>query len=167
MSALHLAANQTEVIGEKNTPASGVYRDVKLGPHCRLILDGVEVALEDITLERIGTRSVELINGASLTLGEVAFASIGAGIAYRIGPGCSLLLDANRAEPEIIENTTVEFASNGTGTLKFVPFVNPEWRALPDLVGWKEGDVVTLVQMRPERFRIEEGRIAPIAPPSA
>jgi len=164
MSALHLAANQTEIVGEKNVPASGIFRDVKLGQRSRLILEGVEVTLDDITLDRIGTRSVELINGAALSLGEVSFASLGASIVYRIGPGCSLTLDANLAEPEIIENTTIEFASDGTGSLKFAPFVNPEWRSLPQLQGWKEGDVVTLVQTRPERFRMEAGRIEPIAP---
>jgi len=159
MSILQLAAGQTEVVGEANLAASGVYRDVRLGPYSRLVLEGVAARLDGVTLARVGTRSIELLAGASLTVGELFFASIGASIVYRIGPGCTLALDANLAEPEIIENTTIEFASGGTGTLVFAPFANPEWRALPVLAGWQEGDTVELAPSRPGNLRLEGGRL--------
>lgn len=157
MASLKLAANQTEIIGHKNAPAGGSYKEVVLGQQSRLVIDAVELVLNDITLERLGPRTIELINGATVRLGELAFASMGASILYRIGADCTLVLDANLSEPEVVALTTIEFASGGSGRLRYAPFFNPLWRESPKIVGATGED--TLEHLNGGRLEIENSRV--------
>ena len=84
-------------------------------------MDGAEVTFKHITLERLGTRVIELVNGAQLHVGALGFASMGASIVYRIGAGCALTFDASQWDPEVVANTTFDFASQGSGSLKYFP----------------------------------------------
>ena len=84
-------------------------------------MDGAEVTFKHITLERLGTRVIELVNGAQLRVGALGFASMGASIVYRIGAGCALTFDASQWDPEVVANTTFDFASQGSGSLKYFP----------------------------------------------
>ena len=92
-----------------------------MGQYTRLIVDGAEVTFKHITLERLGTRVIELVNGAQLHVGALGFASMGASIVYRIGAGCALTFDASQWDPEVVANTTFDFASQGSGSLKYFP----------------------------------------------
>lgn len=157
MASLKLAAHETEIIGPSNAPAGGVYKGVVLAQQSKLVLDGVELVLNDITLERLGPRTVDLINGATVRIGELAFASIGASVLYRIGPGCMLVMDANLSEPEVVAMTTVEFASGGTGRLRYAPFSNPMWQKSPRVVGHVDGDV--LEHINGTMLAVENGRL--------
>lgn len=47
--------------------------------------------------------------------------------------GCALTLRAfSQWDPEVVANTTFDFASQGSGTLKYFPFINPEWLDCPE-----------------------------------
>jgi len=163
MASLTLAANQTEIIGSRNAPAGGGFTEVALGQQSRLVIDAVELVLNDMTLARSGPRIVELINGATLRLGALAFASMGASIRYRIGAGCTLVLDANLSEPELLSLTTIEFASAGSGRLRYAPFVNPRWRQAPKVVGCVGADA--LEHLGGACLEIRDGRLVPAAAP--
>src|SRR3546814_11318457 len=101
-----------------------------------LSVDGWHVAFKQSTLGRLGSRVSELVNGASLHVGALGFASMGASIVYRIGADCSMVFDASQWDPEVVANTTFEFASHGSGTLKYSPFINPEWLDCPHVTGY-------------------------------
>ena len=49
-------------------------------------MDGAEVTFKHITLERLGTRVIELVNGAQLHVGALGFASMGASIVIASAP---------------------------------------------------------------------------------
>ena len=119
-TTITLAANETATITEKAS-LSGIYNEITLGQYTRLIVDGAEVTFKHITLERLGTRVIELVNGAQLHVGALGFASMGASIVYRIGAGCALTFDASQWDPEVVANTTFDFASQGSGSLKYFP----------------------------------------------
>jgi hypothetical protein len=125
-----LAANETATLTAKEANASGVYSEITLGQYSHLLVDGAEVSFKHITLERLGSRIIELSNGAQLHVGALGFASMGASITYRIGAGCALTFDASQWDPEVVANTTFDFASQGSGTLKYFPFINPDPRGL-------------------------------------
>ena len=120
-TTITLAANETATITEKEASLSGIYNEITLGQYTRLIVDGAEVTFKHITLERLGTRVIELVNGAQLHVGALGFASMGASIVYRIGAGCALTFDASQWDPEVVANTTFDFASQGSGSLKYFP----------------------------------------------
>ncbi len=159
-NTITLAANETASITAKEANASGVYSEVTLGQYSHLIVDGAEVTFKHITLERLGSRIIELRNGAQLHVGALGFASMGASIVYRIGAGCALVFDASQWDPEVVASTTFDFASEGSGTLKYFPFINPEWLDCPNVTGYSEGDVLEIAgQGSAQRFQVREGRI--------
>ncbi|MPT39236.1 MAG: hypothetical protein E2603_12195, partial [Achromobacter sp.] len=136
------------------------YAEITLGQYSHLIVDGAEVAFKHITLERLGSRVIELRNGAQLQVGALGFASMGASIIYRIGTGCALVFDASQWDPEVVANTTFDFASQGSGTLKYFPFINPEWLDCPNVTGYSEGDLLEIAgQGNTQRFQVRDGRI--------
>lgn len=159
-STVTLAANETATITENESGASGAYSEVTLGQYSLLIVDGAEVTFKHITLERLGSRTIELRNGAQLHVGALGFASMGASIIYRIGTGCALTFDASQWDPEVVANTTFDFASQGSGTLKYFPFINPEWLDCPNVTGYTEGDMLEIAgQGNSQRFQVRDGRI--------
>lgn len=159
-TTITLAANETATITEKEASLSGVYNEITLGQYTRLIVDGAEVTFKHITLERLGTRVIELVNGAQLHVGALGFASMGASIVYRIGAGCALTFDASQWDPEVVANTTFDFASQGSGSLKYFPFINPEWLDCPNVTGYSEGDLLEIAgQGSAQRFQVRDGRI--------
>ena len=144
----------------KKASLSGIYNEITLGQYTRLIVDGAEVTFKHITLERLGTRVIELVNGAQLHVGALGFASMGASIVYRIGAGCALTFDASQWDPEVVANTTFDFASQGSGSLKYFPFINPEWLDCPNVTGYSEGDLLEIAgQGSAQRFQVRDGRI--------
>ncbi len=155
-----LAANETATLTAKEANASGVYSEITLGQYSHLLVDGAEVSFKHITLERLGSRIIELSNGAQLHVGALGFASMGASITYRIGAGCALTFDASQWDPEVVANTTFDFASHGSGTLKYFPFINPEWLDCPNVTGYTEGDMLEIAgQGSAQRFQVRDGRI--------
>jgi hypothetical protein len=159
-TTITLAANETATITEKEASLSGIYNEITLGQYTRLIVDGAEVTFKHITLERLGTRVIELVNGAQLHVGALGFASMGASIVYRIGAGCALTFDASQWDPEVVANTTFDFASQGSGSLKYFPFINPEWLDCPNVTGYSEGDLLEIAgQGSAQRFQVRDGRI--------
>jgi len=157
MATLKLAAHQTEIIGRGNAPPEGEFGEVLLGYQSRLLIDAVELSFGAITLERIGSRTVELINGACLRLGALAFASLGAGVLYRIGARCTLEFDANLSEPEAVSHTTIVFV-HATARLRYLPFANPLWRGSPRIAGSPGPDM--LEHMGGGRLEVDNGRLA-------
>ncbi|GAB1578289.1 hypothetical protein [Bordetella petrii] len=161
---LALAAHASQTIDAATLSPSASYDEVTLGQHARLVLDGVQASFKQLILERLGARMVELVNGASLHAGALGFASMGAAITYRIGARCSLVFDASQWDPEVVANTTFEFASQGSGTLRYFPFINPEWLDCPAVMGYAEGDVLEIAgQGNPPRFQLRDGRIVAAA----
>ncbi|AYD63624.1 hypothetical protein YH64_001245 [Achromobacter sp. LC458] len=159
-TTITLAANEAATITEKEVGHSGTYAEVTLGQYSHLVVDGAEVAFKHITLERLGSRVIELRNGAQLQVGALGFASMGASIVYRIGVGCALTFDASQWDPEVVANTTFDFASQGSGTLKYFPFINPEWLDCPNVTGYSEGDLLEIAgQGSAQRFQVRDGRI--------
>lgn len=159
-STITLAANETATLTEKETGPTGVCSEVTLGQYSHLIVDGAEVDFKRITLERLGSRIIELRNGAQLHVGALGFASMGASIIYRIGTGCALIFDASQWDPEVVANTTFDFASQGSGTLKYFPFINPEWLDCPNVTGYTAGDLLEIAgQSGTQRFQVRDGRI--------
>lgn len=159
-NTITLAANETATITAKEANASGAYSEVTLGQYSHLIVDGAEVTFKHITLERLGSRIIELRNGAQLHVGALGFASMGASIVYRIGAGCALVFDASQWDPEVVASTTFDFASQGSGALKYFPFINPEWLDCPNVTGYMEGDILEIAgQGSAQRFQVREGRI--------
>ncbi len=78
----------------------------------------------------------------------------------RIGAGCALTFDASQWDPEVVANTTFDFASQGSGTLKYFPFINPEWLDCPNVTGYTEGDMLEIAgQGSAQRFQVRDGRI--------
>ncbi|MGE8642347.1 MAG: hypothetical protein ACN6PR_27040, partial [Achromobacter sp.] len=59
-NTITLAANEAAIITEKEAGHSGTYNEVTLGQYAHLIVDGAEVTFKHITLERLGTRIIEL-----------------------------------------------------------------------------------------------------------
>lgn len=161
---LALAANALHTVNAENAGPTATYGEITLGQYAHLVLDGIPVAAKLITLERLGTRTIELRNGASLHVGALGFASMGASITYRIGAQCSMVFDASQWDPEVVANTTFEFASQGTGTLKYFPFINPEWLDCPTVTGYVEGDTLEIAgQGNVPRFQVQGGRIVATA----
>ncbi|KRC76331.1 hypothetical protein D3C87_345250 [compost metagenome] len=159
-STLTLAANETAVITEKDAGASGIFAEITLGQYSHLIVESAEVTFKHITLERLGSRVIELRDGAQLHVGALGFASMGASIIYRIGTGCALTFDASQWDPEVVANTTFDFASQGSGTLKYFPFINPEWLDCPNVTGYSDGDMLEIAgQGNTQRFLVRDGRI--------
>lgn len=159
-STITLAANETATLTEKEVGASGVCGEVTLGQYSHLIVMGADVTFKHITLERLGSRIIELRNGAQLHVGALGFASMGASIIYRIGTGCALTFDASQWDPEVVANTTFDFASQGSGTLKYFPFINPEWLDCPNVTGYTDGDMLEIAgQGNTQRFQVRDGRI--------
>ncbi len=157
---LALAANEAQTINDQNISPTMAYGEIRLGQYAHLTLDGVQVSFKHVTLERLGTRVIELVNGASLHVGALGFASMGASIVYRIGAACSMVFDASQWDPEVVANTTFEFASQGSGTLKYFPFINPEWLDCPNVTGYTEGDTLEIAgQGNTPRFQVQDGRI--------
>ena len=160
LSTITLAANETTILTDKEAGASRVYGDITLGQYSHLIVDGVEATFKHVTLERLGSRVIELRNGAQLHVGALGFASMGASIIYRIGTGCVLTYDASQWDPEVVANTTFDFASQGSGTLKYFPFINPEWLDCPNVTGYSDGDQLEIAgQGHVQRFLVRDGRI--------
>ncbi|MGW9066514.1 hypothetical protein ACWGPO_20690 [Achromobacter animicus] len=160
LSTITLAANETATITDKDATASGVYGDVALGQYSHLIVDSAAVTFKHVTLERLGSRVIELRNGAQLHVGALGFASMGASIVYRIGIGCVITYDASQWDPEVVANTTFDFASEGSGTLKYFPFINPQWLDCPHVRGYSDGDQLEIAgQGRVQRFQVRDGRI--------
>jgi hypothetical protein len=160
LSTILLAANETATLTEKEAAPTGIYGDVTLGQYSHLIVDGAEVTFKHVTLERLGSRIIELRNGAQLHVGALGFASMGASIVYRIGAGCVITYDASQWDPEVVANTTFDFASQGSGTLKYFPFINPEWLDCPNVTGYSDGDLLEIAgQRRVQRFQVVGGRI--------
>ena len=83
-NTITLAANEAATITEKEASLSGAYNEVTLGQYAHLTVDGAEVTFKHITLERLGSRVIELVNGAQLHVGALGFASMGASIVYRL-----------------------------------------------------------------------------------
>ncbi|MCD0504782.1 hypothetical protein [Bordetella petrii] len=163
-STLALDANASQTVTSQNVSPTGAYGEVTLGQYAQLVLDGVQVSFKLITLERLGSRSIELVNGASLHVGALGFSSMGASITYRIGAACSMVFDASQWDPEVVANTTFEFASQGSGTLKYFPFINPEWLDCPTVKGYTEGDTLEIAgQGNVPRFQVQDGRIVAAA----
>jgi len=163
-NTLALAANASQTVDAATLSPSASYDEVTLGQYAHLVLDGVQVSFKQITLERLGARLVELVNGASLHAGTLGFASMGASITYRIGAHCAMVFDASQWDPEVVANTTFEFASQGSGTLRYFPFINPEWLDCPAVVGYAAGDVLEIAgQGNPPRFQVRDGRIVAAA----
>jgi len=159
-TTLALAANASQTLDSQNVSPTATYGEVTLGQYAHLILDGVPVSFKTITLQRLGSRVIELRNGASLHVGALGFASMGASIVYRIGAQCSMVFDASQWDPEVVANTTFEFASQGSGTLKYFPFINPEWLDCPNVTGYTEGDTLEIAgQGNVPRFQVQDGRI--------
>lgn len=159
-NTITLAANETATITEKEASLSGAYNEVTLGQYAHLTVDGAEVTFKHITLERLGSRVIELVNGAQLHVGALGFASMGASIVYRIGAGCALIFDASQWDPEVVANTTFDFVSQGSGTLKYFPFINPEWLDCPNVTGYSTGDMLEIAgQGSAQRFQVRDGRI--------
>ncbi len=155
-----LNANETATLAGRDAPASGLYGEVTLGPHSHLIVDGAELAFKHVTLERQGSRIIELRNGAQLHVGALGFAGMGASIVYRIGIGCGITYDASQCDPKAVANTTFDFASEGSYTLTHFPFIQPEWLDRPNVTGYAEGDLREIAgQPRGQRFQVRDGRI--------
>jgi len=159
-TTLALAANASQTITCQEAGPATTYDEITLGQYAHLILDGVEASAKQIILERLGTRVIELVNGAHLHVGALGFASMGASIVYRIGAHCSMVFDASQWDPEVVANTTFEFASQGTGKLKYFPFINPEWLDCPAVAGYTAGDTLEIAgQGGVPRFQVQDGRI--------
>ncbi len=155
-----LNANETATLDDTDAPASGRYGQVTLGPHSHLIVDGAELAFKHVTLERLGSRIIELRNGAQLHVDALGFAGMGASIVYRIGIGCGITYDASQWDPKALANTTFDFASEGSSSLKYVPLIQPEWQERPNVTGYSEGDLLKIAgQSRSQRFQMRDGRI--------
>lgn len=159
-NTITLAASETATISNEDANKTGAYEEIILGQYSHLIVQGAEVTFKHITLERLGTRCIELTDGAQLHVGALAFSSMGASITYRIGPNCSLVFDASQWDPEVVANTTFEFASEGSGSLKYFPFINPQWLDCPIVTGYTEGDLIDIAgQGTSQRFQVRDGRI--------
>lgn len=65
-NTITLAANEAATITEKEASLSGAYNEVTLGQYAHLTVDGAEVTFKHITLERLGSRVIELVNGCLL-----------------------------------------------------------------------------------------------------
>src|SRR3546814_6878675 len=63
-TTLALAANATQTLNDQNVSPTAAYGDVTLGQYAHLILDGGHVSFKQSTLERLGSRVIELANGA-------------------------------------------------------------------------------------------------------
>ena len=109
-STIALAARETATLTAMDAAASGIYGEVTLGQDSHLIVDGAELAFRRVTLQRLGSRIIELRNGAQLHVCALGLAGAGASIVYRIGAGCVVSYDTSQWDPEVGAHTTFDLA---------------------------------------------------------
>ena len=143
----------------KKASLSGIYNEITLGQYTRLIVDGAEVTFKHITLERLGTRVIELVNGAQLHVGALGFASMGASIVYRIGAGCA---DLRRQPvgPGGRGQHHLRFRQPGQRLVEVLPLHQSGMARLSNVTGYSEGDLLEIAgQGSAQRFQVRDGRI--------
>ena len=130
-----------------------------MGQYTRLIVDGAEVTFKHITLERLGTRVIELVNGAQLHVGALGRQH---GRQHRLSHRRRLRADLRRQPvgPGGRGQHHLRFRQPGQRLVEVLPFINPEWLDCPNVTGYSEGDLLEIAgQGSAQRFQVRDGRI--------
>ncbi|VFR42429.1 Conserved domain protein [plant metagenome] len=145
---LNLLGNQTTRVPQDQPVANGDTLSVNLSGTNTLIIDGVDVDLAGTVSAAVGgDTTIEATNGANVNV--TSFAGVGAAnsLTYRIGENASLGYGGGTLSVGLLNNTNIEFASGGTGTLSFVaPTANLDLSARPTITGLTAGDKLNVSQ---------------------